>query len=43
VADAWKTNTASRQEVETGLTLGFYLFKRLYDDLLTEAEEHGRE
>jgi pyrroloquinoline-quinone synthase len=35
--DDWRLGQAGRERVHAGLDLGFYLFKRLYDDLLTEA------
>ncbi|MFO1000639.1 MAG: iron-containing redox enzyme family protein [Planctomycetaceae bacterium] len=43
VADAWSEDVAVRRQVESGVTLGLYLFKRLYDELMVEAYEHGRE
>jgi pyrroloquinoline-quinone synthase len=43
VADSWSGDATVRRQVETGVTLGLYLFKRLYDELMAEAHEHGRE
>ena len=40
VLNDWADEAAGRPQVESGLSLGFYLFKRLYDDLLTEANNH---
>ncbi len=40
VVDDWADDAAGRHHVESGLSLGFYLFKRLYDDLLMEANNH---
>ncbi len=40
VVNDWADDAADRQHVEAGISLGFYLFKRLYDDLLTEANNH---
>ena len=40
VVNDWTDNAAGRHHVESGLSLGLYLFKRLYDDLLTEATNH---
>lgn len=37
VAGDWNGGDADRQRVQSGLAMGFYLFKRLYDDLLAEA------
>ena len=40
VVNDWADNAVGRHHVESGLSLGFYLFKRLYDDLLAEATNH---
>jgi pyrroloquinoline-quinone synthase len=40
VVNDWIDKAAGRHHVESGLSLGYYLFKRLYDDLLTEATRH---
>ncbi|MEJ7596001.1 MAG: iron-containing redox enzyme family protein [Planctomycetaceae bacterium] len=40
VVNDWADDAAGRHHVESGLSLGFYLFKRLYDDLLTEATDY---
>ena len=40
VVNDWADDAVGRHHVESGLSLGFYLFKRLYDDLLTEATSH---
>ena len=40
VVNDWADNAVGRHQVESGLSLGFYLFKRLYDDLLAEATNH---
>jgi pyrroloquinoline-quinone synthase len=40
VVSDWTDKAAGRPHVESGLSLGFYLFRRLYDDLLTEATNH---
>lgn len=41
VAASWNSNGEVRRQVESGLTLGLYLFRRLYDELLTEALANG--
>jgi len=40
VVNDWADEAVGRHHVESGLSLGFYLFKRLYHDLLTEATDH---
>lgn len=40
VVNDWADGAAGRYHVESGLSIGFYLFRRLYDDLLTEATNH---
>lgn len=40
VVNDWADGAAGRHHVESGLSLGFYLFRRLYDDLLTEATSY---
>ena len=40
VVNDWTASDAGRHHVESGLSLGFYLFKRLYDDMLAEATNH---
>lgn len=40
VVNDWADDAAGRHHVESGLSFGLYLFKRLYDDLLAEATGH---
>jgi len=40
VVNDWADDAVGRHHVESGLSLGFYLFMRLYDDLLAEATNH---
>ncbi len=40
VVSDWADDATGRHHVESGLSFGFYLFKRLYDDMLTEATDH---